>query len=246
MNLDSRQRHIVIRGGTAVKYILLIEDERILAKNIALFLDREGYHVDIEYDGDSGWVAYSSRAYDLILLDWTLPKKDGLELCKQIRKQSNVPVMMITAKGEILDKIISLELGADDYLVKPFDQRELLARIHALLRRHDTMSKEQPVAQSLQYEGLTLDREKLVISFGEQSINLTANEYKLIEILMKKPNNVFSREFLYEEVWGGFLKFSERTVDVTISRLRKKIWGLSGKKYIYALRGIGYRFGEKS
>lgn len=229
-----------------MKCFLLVEDERILAKNIAFFLEREGYQVDIAYDGDSGWAAFSSKAYDLILLDWTLPKKDGLELCKQIRKESNVPIMMITAKGEILDKIIGLELGADDYLVKPFDQRELLARIHAILRRNETTNDEQHVEQRLQYEGLKLDREKLLIVFKEQTIDLTVNEYKLIEILMKKPDNVYSREFLYEQIWGGLLAYSERTVDVTISRLRKKLMDLSGKKYFHAVRGMGYRFGGKS
>lgn len=229
-----------------MKCFLLVEDERILAKNIAFFLEREGYQVDIAYDGDAGWAAFLSKAYDLILLDWTLPKKDGLELCKQIRKKSNVPIMMITAKGEILDKIIGLELGADDYLVKPFDQRELLARIHAILRRNETTSEEQRVEQWLQYEGLKLDREKLLIVFKEQTIDLTVNEYKLIEILMKKPDNVYSREFLYEQIWGGLLAYSERTVDVTISRLRKKLMDLSGKKYFHAVRGMGYRFGGKS
>ena len=229
-----------------MKHVLLVEDEKILAKNIAFFLEREGYQVDIAYDGEEGWDAYASKAYDLILLDWTLPKKDGLELCKQIRKQSNVPIIMITAKGEILDKIIGLELGADDYVVKPFDQRELLARIHALLRRKEATSHEQHIEQWLKYEGLKLDREKLLIFFEAKSVALTANEYKLMEILMKKPDNVFSREFLYEQVWEGSLEYSERTVDVTISRLRKKLLELSSNKYFHSIRGLGYRFGGKS
>lgn len=229
-----------------MKNFLLVEDERILAKNIAFFLKREGYSVDVAYDGEAGWISYTSNGYDLILLDWTLPKKDGLELCKQIRKESNVPIIMITAKGETLDKIIGLELGADDYIVKPFDQRELLARIHALLRRYETIGNEKPTEQMLQYEGLILDREKLTLLFEAQTIALTVNEYKLIEILMKKPNNVYSREHLYEQVWGGLLAYSERTVDVTISRLRKKVMELSGRKYFHAVRGMGYRFGEMS
>ncbi|MFC0560651.1 response regulator [Halalkalibacter alkalisediminis] len=225
-----------------MKRFLLVEDEKILAKNLAFFLSREGYQVDIEYDGEAGWAAYTNKAYDLILVDWTLPKKDGLELCKQIRKESNVPIIMITAKSEIVDKILGLELGADDYIVKPFDPRELLARIHALLRRNESTSTAE---QRLQYEGLTLDREKLLILFGLQNVTLTANEYKLLEIMMKKPNNVYSREFLYDEVWGGLLEYSERTVDVSISRLRKKLMELSGEKYFHAVRGMGYRFGEK-
>lgn len=227
-----------------MKEILLVEDERILAKNIAFFLEREGYKVDIEYDGEAALDAYKIKPYDLILLDWTLPKKDGLEVCKQIRKESNVPIIMITAKGEILDKIIGLELGADDYLVKPFDPRELRARIHAILRRNEEYSHEKEnTSQWLVYEDLKLDRGKLVIICGNETIELTANEYKLMEILMKKPLNVFTREFLYEEVWGGSLGYNDRTVDVTISRLRKKIMSSTGKKLFHAVRGMGYRLG---
>lgn len=230
-----------------MKRFLLVEDEKILAKNIAFFLEREGYQVDIAYDGESGWASYKFKPYDLILLDWTLPKKDGMELCKEIRKESNVPIMMITAKSEILDKIIGLELGADDYVVKPFDHRELLARIHALLRRNETrIIDNQGRGQWLQYDGLKLDRERLLILFEEKSMPLTANEYKLMEIFMKKPDNVFYREFIYEQIWEGELEYSERTVDVTISRLRKKLIELTGKKYFHAVRGLGYRFGGKS
>lgn len=224
-------------------HVLLIEDEKILAKNIAFFLEREGYLVDIEYDGEAGWNSFQKKSYDLILIDWTLPKKDGLQLCKQIRAVSNVPIIMITAKGEIIDKILGLEFGADDYIVKPFDQRELLARIHAVSRRNQ-FKDENKLSSQIYYEGLILDREKLLLLFGERMIHLTANEYKLMEIFLQRPNNVYSREFIYEQVWGGSLEFSERTVDVTISRLRKKILNLSGMKYFYAVRGMGYRFGE--
>ncbi|MDG5788530.1 response regulator transcription factor [Evansella sp. AB-P1] len=228
-----------------MKHFLLVEDEQILAKNIAFFLEREGYRIDTVYDGEAGWTSLQEKAYDLILLDWTLPKRNGLALCKEIRKVSNVPIIMITAKSEILDKVIGLEVGADDYIVKPFDQRELLARIHAVLRRKEVAEFETK-EQWIHYEGLKLDREKLLISFEGNSASLTANEYKLMEIFIKKPKNVYSREFLYEQVWDGLLEYSERTVDVTISRLRKKIMDISGKKYIYAIRGMGYRFGEKS
>ncbi|OIJ09300.1 hypothetical protein BKP35_16650 [Anaerobacillus arseniciselenatis] len=229
-----------------MKTFLLVEDEQILAKNIAFFLKREGYEVDVQFDGEEGWASYLGKSYDLILLDWTLPKKDGLELCKQIRKQSNVPIIMITAKSEILDKVICLEVGADDYIVKPFDPRELLARIHALLRRNETSSTHTDVGHLLQYDELKLDREKLLIIFKDQVMPLTVNEYKLMEMLMKKPENVYSRELLYEQIWGGLLGYSDRTVDVTISRLRKKLMELSGKKYFHAVRGMGYRFGGKS
>lgn len=232
--------------GMRMKRFLLVEDEQIMAKNIAFFLEREGYKVDIAHDGEAGWIAFTTNEYDLVLLDWTLPKKDGLDLCRDIRKKSNVPIIMITAKSEILDRVIGLEIGADDYVVKPFDQRELLARIHALLRRHETISTDQVGEQQLHYDGLRLDRERLLILFEDQSITLTANEYKLVEILMKKPETVYTRELMYEQVWGGMLGYSDRTVDVTISRLRKKIMELTGKKYFHAVRGMGYKFGEKS
>ena len=226
-----------------MKRVLLVEDEQIMAKNIAFFLEREGYQVDIAYDGKAALELFAARPYDLLLLDWTLPKMDGLAVCKSIRRESSVPIIMLTAKGETLDKIIGLEVGADDYLVKPFDLRELLARIHALMRRLETVSDESADNAWLQYEDLLLDREKLLLFSHGKKMALTANEYKLLEIMMKKPENVFSREFLYEQVWEGTPAYNDRTVDVTISRLRKKILELSGKKYFHAVRGIGYRLG---
>ncbi|HZK23795.1 MAG TPA: response regulator transcription factor [Oscillospiraceae bacterium] len=185
---------------------------------------------------------FANQKYDLVLLDWTLPKLDGLEVCKQIRQASRVPIIMLTAKGEILDKVIGLEVGADDYLVKPFDQRELLARVHVLLRR---LPAGLAADSWLQYEELRLDREKLLLVCGEEAAALTANEYKLLELMMKKPHNVFARTYLYEEVWGEMPGYNDRTVDVTISRLRKKLLELSGKKYFQAVRGLGYRLGEQ-
>ena len=226
-----------------MKRILLVEDEQIMAKNIAFFLEREGFQVDIAYDGKAALELFAARRYDLLLLDWTLPKLDGLAVCKSVRQESSVPIIMLTAKGEILDKIIGLEVGADDYLVKPFDLRELLARIHAIWRRLETAGEEADSNAWLQYEDLLLDREKLLLYCHDKKTALTANEYKLLEIMMKKPENVFSREFLYEQVWGEPQAYNDRTVDVTISRLRKKILALSGKKYFHAVRGIGYRLG---
>jgi DNA-binding response OmpR family regulator len=229
-----------------MKRLLLVEDEQIMAKNIAFFLTREGFQVDTAYDGEAALELFAVGQYDLVLLDWTLPKLDGLEVCKRIRRESQVPIMMLTAKGEIFDKVVGLEVGADDYLVKPFDQRELLARIHALLRRISAEHKGQAAEAWLQYEDLRLDREKLLLVCGEKTAALTANEYKLLELMMKKPHNVFTREYLYEEVWGELPGYNDRTVDVTISRLRRKILQLCGKKYFQAVRGLGYRFGEKS
>lgn len=223
--------------------ILLVEDEKIMAKNISFFLEKEGYHVDVAHDGVQGLEQFRSSSYDLLLLDWTLPRMDGLELCRTIRKESSVPVIMITAKEELVDKVVGLEVGADDYLTKPFHQRELIARIKALLRRSAMTMPDQQEHISI-WQGLRLDREKLYLYYEDQSIPLTAIEYKLLDLFLRHPQNVFSREHLLEAVWGMSEGFNDRTVDVNISRLRIKIAQLSGLKVLHAIRGIGYRFGD--
>lgn len=223
--------------------ILLVEDEKIMAKNISFFLEKEGYHVDVAHDGVQGLKQFRSSSYDLLLLDWTLPRMDGLELCRTVRQQSSVPVIMITAKEELVDKVVGLEVGADDYLTKPFHQRELIARIKALLRRSAMTMPDQQEHISI-WQGLRLDREKLYLYYEDKSIPLTAIEYKLLDLFLRHPQNVFSREHLLEAVWGMSEGFNDRTVDVNISRLRIKIAQLSGLKVLHAIRGIGYRFGD--
>lgn len=231
-----------------MKRILLVEDEQVMAKNISFFLEKEGYHVDVSYDGEQALLMFAEHTYDLLLLDWTLPKKDGLEVCRQIRKQSSVPIMMITAKGEIMDKVIGLEVGADDYIVKPFHQREMLARIHALWRRQDRMDEnldksDQPL---IRYESLELNKDQMIVRCNDEQVALTVNEFKLLLTMLQQPQRVFEREALYEHVWGDSVGFSDRTVDVNISRLRKKLLELTGQKYLHAVRNIGYRFGGSS
>lgn len=221
--------------------ILLVEDEKVMAKNIAFFLEKEGYRIDVAHDGQAGLDKFQNGSYDLLLLDWTLPRMDGLQLCRTIRQHSTVPIMMITAKEELMDKVIGLEVGADDYVTKPFHQRELLARIHALLRRNQQQNGSSDTLP--EYEGLRLDTAKMVLSYGDRSAPLTANEYKLLEVMMRHPQNVFTREMLFEKVWGTTIGFSDRTVDVNVSRLRKKISELTDRKYLHSVRGLGYRFG---
>ncbi|MDF2606578.1 MAG: response regulator transcription factor [Bacillales bacterium] len=218
--------------------ILLVEDEKVMAKNIAFFLENESYSVEIAYDGETAIEAFNSKYYDLILLDWTIPKKDGLEVCKEIRKSSNIPIIMLTAKGEIFDKVIGLEVGADDYLVKPFHQRELLARIHAVLRRNQQVSSENII----QYNSLQLDKSKVMLRYYDKTLNLTTTEFKILDILIRNPKNVFSREFLFTEIYGVTMNYNDRTIDVNISRLRKKITELTGKRYLKSIRGLGYKF----
>jgi DNA-binding response OmpR family regulator len=218
--------------------ILLVEDEKVMAKNIAFFLENESYSVEIAYDGESAIENFNCNYYDLILLDWTIPKKDGLEVCKEIRKSSNIPIIMLTAKGEIFDKVVGLEVGADDYLVKPFHQRELLARIHALLRRNQQVSSENII----QYNSLQLDKNKVMLRYYDKTLNLTTTEFKILDILIRHPKNVFSREFLFTEIYGVTMNYNDRSIDVNISRLRKKINELTGKRYLKSVRGLGYRF----
>lgn len=224
-----------------MKQILLVEDEKVLAKNIAFFLNKEGYHVEIAYDGEQGMKLFSENRYDLLLLDWNLPRMDGLELCRRIRKDSMVPIIMITAREETMDKVIGLEVGADDYIVKPFHQRELLARIHAIFRREQRYQEEP--SQQLSYDGIECVREQMMLRYKGKQVELTATEYKLVDAMMSRPQHVFSREWLFEHIWGTQDGYSDRTVDVSISRLRKKLFDLTGRRYLHAVRGLGYRFG---
>lgn len=226
-----------------MKKILLVEDEQVLAKNIAFFLNKEGFEVDVADDGEAALQRFQPGLYDVVLLDWMLPKKDGLTVCRQIRQLSDVPLIMITAKGEVMDKVIGLEVGADDYIVKPFHQRELLARIHALLRRQEKQSDHAQHQRFIRYADLILDQDLMQIRCNDRSVSLTANEFKLLDLMMRHPDRVFSRESLYEHVWGTATGYSERTVDVNISRLRKKIMEITDQNYLFAVRGYGYRFG---
>lgn len=229
--------------------ILIVEDEKVLAKNLSFFLEKEGFVVDIANDGLEGLKLFNRKPYELLLLDWTLPGMDGLELCRIIRKQSSLPIIMITAKEELVDRVVGLEVGADDYLTKPFHQRELLARIRALLRRSG-MSQEAQEAQEEQsslvsWRGLKLDKDKMMLLYNDNNMPLTATEYKLLDLFIRRPEQVFTREMLFEEVWGTSVGFSDRTVDVNVGRLRKKIAQFSGMKTLQAVRGIGYSLGVR-
>ncbi|MBC8079843.1 MAG: response regulator transcription factor [Gorillibacterium sp.] len=228
--------------------ILLVEDEKILAKNVAFSLEKDGYSVDIAFSGEDGLEQYQQHTYDLLLLDWTLPGMDGLEVCRILRKESNIPIIMITAKEELVDRVVGLEVGADDYITKPFHQRELLARIRALLRRSQlaqTGSHNGNEEHRLTWNGLELDKDKLNILYEGRSAPLTGIEFKLLDLFIRHPQHVYTREFLFETVWGMSEGYNDRTVDVNISRLRRKIFELSGLRTLPAVRGIGYSFGER-
>ncbi|GAA0382256.1 response regulator transcription factor [Bacillus horti] len=222
--------------------ILVVEDERIMAKNIVFSLQNEGYEVDVAYDGEEGLKQFQQTTYHLLLLDWTLPGMDGLEVCRLVRKESTVPVMMITAKEELVDKVVGLEVGADDYLTKPFHQRELLARVKALLRRASIHEQKLGEHLHLNWKGLALDKDKITVQYEGESVGLSSTEYKLLDIFLRHPQKVYSRDELFEKVWGMSEGFSDRTVDVNISRLRKKVLDVSGLQVLQAIRGMGYRF----
>ena len=203
------------------KKILLVEDEKTLAKVLKFNLEKEGFHVAVAYDGEEALVAVSGEEPDLIVLDLMLPKIDGYEVCRRIRRDSDVPIIMLTARGEDIDKILGLELGADDYMTKPFNTRELLARIKAILRR--TVQQTAGSPKMLQRGDLWIDIIRHKVTIKGRAVALTSKEYALLSLLASNPGRVYSREQLLEELWGRAYEGDARTVDVHIRHLREKI-----------------------
>ncbi|HZK01892.1 MAG TPA: winged helix-turn-helix domain-containing protein [Anaerovoracaceae bacterium] len=226
------------------KKILIIEDEKSIADIIRFNLVKEGFDIDIAYDGKTGLEKAQSIKPDLILLDVMLPIVDGFTVCKKIRESNTVPIVMLTAKEEEVDKVLGLELGADDYITKPFGMRELIARIKANIRRTDLMSSYQDAPANVQEFGnLSIDMNRYEVRKDEVPLELTLREFELLKYLAERENRVFSREQLLEEVWGYEYYGDIRTVDVTVRRLREKLEDdSSNPKYIMTKRGIGYYF----
>ncbi len=225
--------------------ILVVEDELPIADILKFNLEREGYQVVNAYDGEEALQKAFSEKPDLILLDVMIPKKDGFQVLKEIRDRSQLPVLMVTAKEEEVDKVLGLELGADDYITKPFSIRELLARVKANLRRWEVedLSVKADDKQVLRYNDLEIDLVKYEVKKRGQVIELTLREFELLQFLAAKPDQVFSREKLLEEVWGYEYYGDIRTVDVTVRRLRQKIEDDASKaKYVLTKRGVGYYF----
>jgi len=225
--------------------ILVVEDELPIADILKFNLEREGYQVVNAYDGEEALQKAFSEKPDLILLDVMIPKKDGFQVLKEIRDRSQLPVLMVTAKEEEVDKVLGLELGADDYITKPFSIRELLARVKANLRRWEVedVSVKADDKQVLRYNDLEIDLVKYEVKKRGQVIELTLREFELLQFLAAKPDQVFSREQLLEEVWGYEYYGDIRTVDVTVRRLRQKIEDDASKaKYVLTKRGVGYYF----
>lgn len=231
----------------AGKKVLVVDDEKLIVKGIRFSLEQDNMEVDCAYDGEEALQMAHNKEYDIILLDVMLPKLTGFEVCQQIREFSNVPVIMLTAKGDDMDKILGLEYGADDYVTKPFNILEVKARIKAIMRRNSRKSGKGKEAENKMITAgdLKLDREGRRVFIGEKEINLTAKEFDLLELLVCNPNKVYSRESLLSFVWGN--KASEsgdvRTVDVHVRRLREKIEpSPSDPKYVHTKWGVGYYF----
>jgi two-component system response regulator RegX3 len=221
--------------------ILLIEDEESLGEALQYQLRRDGYEVDRETDGAVGLERFKSAGADLVLLDLMLPGLSGEEVCKQIRKDSRVPVIMLTAKDEEIDKVLGLELGADDYVTKPFSSRELLARIKAVLRR--TSDLTDPSLGVLEGGGIRLDADRFEVSAHGEQVRLTRKEFDLLEFLMANPGRALQRESLIDRVWGSDYVGDTRTLDVHMKRLRSKLETDPHRpRHLLTVRGVGYRF----
>ncbi len=225
------------------KRVLVVDDEKLIVKGIRFSLEQDSMEVDCAYDGEEALKLARENAYDMILLDVMLPKYTGFEVCQQIREFFDVPIIMLTAKGEDMDKILGLEYGADDYITKPFNILEVKARIKAIMRRVGKKNGEAVNDKVIIKRDMKIDCESRRVVIGEKEINLTAKEFDLLELLAMNPNKVYSRENLLNIVWGYEYPGDARTVDVHIRRLREKVEANpSDPKYVYTKWGVGYYF----
>ena len=225
------------------KRVLIVDDEKLIVKGIRFSLEQDDMQVDCAYDGEEALAYAKSNPYDIILLDIMLPKLTGFEVCQQIREFSNVPIIMLTAKGDDMDKILGLEYGADDYITKPFNILEVKARIKAIMRRAEPKAASGEKIDSLESGTMRLDCEGRRAYVSGREIGLTAKEFEVLELLMRNPNKVYSREKLLKLVWGTDYPGDVRTVDVHIRRLREKIEeNPSEPKFVHTKWGVGYYF----
>ena len=223
--------------------VLVVDDEKLIVKGIRFSLEQDGMEVTCAYDGEEALTFAREQQFDIILLDIMLPKLSGFEVCQQIREFSNVPIIMLTAKGDDMDKILGLEYGADDYITKPFNILEVKARIKAIIRRTAKQEKKADTAGRIQAGDMTIERDNRRVYIEGREINLTAKEFDVLELLATHPNQVYSREKLLTMVWGADYPGDARTVDVHIRRLREKVeTNTSEPKYVHTKWGVGYYF----
>ena len=223
--------------------ILVVDDDLNICELLRLYLTKEGYNVVIANDGQSAVTMFQEESPNLVLLDIMLPKLDGWQVCREIRKFSETPIIMLTAKGEVFDRVLGLELGADDYVVKPFDTKEIVARIKAVLRRSSFSSVEE--IKEVHYDRLSINLTNYELKVGGVQIDTPPKEMELIFHLAKNPNRVFTRDQLLDEVWGYDYYGDSRTVDVHVKRLREKLEGASDKWELRTVWGVGYKFETK-
>ena len=230
----------------AVK-VLIVDDEKLIVKGIKFSLEQDGYEVDCAYDGEEALEKAENGQYDIILLDLMLPKIGGYDVCQRIREFSQTPIIMLTAKGDDMDKILGLEYGADDYMTKPFNILEVKARIKAVMRRSKKEEAARPKGDTISAGGLTLDLDGRRTFRGNTEIPLTSKEFDMLRLLMENPGKVYKREDLLKAVWGDDYPGDERTVDVHVRRLREKIEEDAGNPvYVHTKWGIGYYFKARS
>ena len=228
-----------------MKKVLVVDDEKSIVKGIKFSLEQDDMNVDVAYDGEEAYAKAKENQYDIILLDIMLPGYSGLEVCQMIREFSDVPIIMLTAKGDDMDKILGLVYGADDYITKPFNILEVKARIKAILRRNNKSSVDKEDSKTIETKGLKIDCDSRRVYIEGKEVNLTAKEFELVFLLVSNPNKVYSREQLLKTIWGATYPGDARTVDVHVRRLREKIEETPAEpKYIHTKWGVGYYFHE--
>lgn len=225
--------------------IMIVDDDNNIAELISLYLTKECFECKIVNDGEEALSVFPSFQPNLILLDLMLPGMDGYQVCREIRHKSNVPIIMLSAKGEVFDKVLGLELGADDYMIKPFDSKELVARVKAVLRRYQPVRTEQaPDIKCVEYPDLIINQTNYSVLYQGQNIDMPPKELELLYFLASSPNQVFTREQLLDHIWGYEYIGDTRTVDVHVKRLREKLKG-NDHWNIATVWGIGYKFETK-
>ena len=229
------------------KKALVVEDDVNIAELLMLYLEKDGFEVSIAHDGGKGVAMFTELKPDLVLLDIMMPVMDGMQVCREIRTKSNVPIIMLSAKGEVFDKVLGLELGADDYILKPFDSKELVARVEAVLRRFQPAKPEAYASVNIkcvEYPGLIVNLSNYSVTYDGQQIDMPPKELELLYFLASSPNQVFTREQLLDNIWGYEYVGDTRTVDVHVKRLREKIKDKPTWR-IATVWGIGYKFEVK-
>ena len=224
--------------------ILVSDDDKNICELLRLYLEKEGYEVSIANDGTQAIAKFNAESPDMVLLDIMMPGLDGWQVCREIRKKSNCPIIMITAKGETFDKVLGLELGADDYVVKPFDTKEIVARIKAVMRRTGKNTSEGDVKE-VRYDKLVVNMTKYELKVDGKIVDTPPKELDLLYHLASNPNRVYTRDQLLDEVWGFEYYGDSRTVDVHIKRLREKLEGVSDQWSLKTVWGVGYKFEVK-